>query len=97
MDQGISKSFGAKVKLSLPESDRRQLFFVKSSSSSVDLPALVRRRGGRVVLQGRAWAMAELGFREATELRKASGIAAVGGVSLDPERFAAFSKLGNPS
>jgi hypothetical protein len=89
----IEESFGAEIKLTLPESNQRQLFLIRSSSPDVDLPALMRPRGGRIVLNGGAWIIAELGFDEATELRKMNGIAFVGGISLDPQRFAAFSKL----
>jgi hypothetical protein len=93
LDRGIDKAFGAEIKVALPESNRRQLFFVGSSSFGVDLSALVRPRGGRVVLEGETWAIAELGLNEAMALQKTEDVAFVGGISLDPQRFAAFGKL----
>jgi hypothetical protein len=33
----LDKAFGAEIKVALPESDRRQLFFVGSSSSGAEL------------------------------------------------------------
>ena len=37
--------------------------------------------------------IAEDPFGDAAKLRGVEGVAFVGGISLDPERFAAFSKL----
>lgn len=90
MDEG----FGAEVKLTLPELDRRQLFLIVFCSPDFRPTALIRARQGRIVLEGGAsWMVAELGFHEARGLRNVKGIAFVGGISLDPERFEAFSKL----
>jgi hypothetical protein len=92
LERRIDTAYGAEIQVALPGSDQRQLFFVGSSSSGADLSALVRPRGGRVVLEGETWAIAELSFDEAMALRKIEGVTFVGGVSLDPERFAAFGK-----
>lgn len=93
MEPRLGDSFGAKVKLTFPESNEGQFFWVKSSSPDINLAALTRSHGGRVVLEGRDWVIVELGFNEAMELRKLQGVILVGGVSLDPQRFAAFGKF----
>jgi hypothetical protein len=89
----MDKSFGAEIKVTLPQSDQPQLFLVVFSSPNIRPAALIRAHQGQIVLDGGAWMIAELGFDEAMGLRNAKGIAFVGGISLDPQRFAAFSKL----
>lgn len=89
----IAYKFGAEIKFTLPESDDRQLALVKSSSPELRLSALTRSRGGRVVLEGRDWVVAELSLHDALEMRRLQGVAFVGGVSLDAGRFARFGEL----
>ncbi|CAN5173062.1 hypothetical protein BH24ACT19_BH24ACT19_14000 [soil metagenome] len=93
MDLGIDKSFGAKVDLAFPESDQRQLFLIKFSSSDIRPAALARFHGGQIVLEGRNWAIVELGFNEAMGVRGTREVALVGGISLTAERFATFGRL----
>ena len=90
---GIEKSFGAEVKVTLPDPEQRQLFMVVFSSLEVGPAAVVRAHGGRIVLDGGAWIIAELAFNVATSLRNSTDIVFLGGISLDPERFATFSRL----
>ena len=90
---GIQESFGAEVNVTLPHPEQRQLFLVIFSSLEVGPAAMIRAHGGRIVLDGGAWLIAELAFNVATKLRSASEVVFIGGISLDPERFAAFSRL----
>jgi hypothetical protein len=50
MDQEIGKSLGAEIAFSLPESNQRQLFFIRSSSPDIDLSALMRPRQRGIAL-----------------------------------------------
>jgi len=93
MDMGIEKSFGAEVKVTLPHSEQRQLFLVIFTSQEVGPAGIIRAHGGRIVLDGGAWMIAELAFNVATSLRQAGEVVFLGGISLDPQRFATFSKL----
>ena len=88
---GVQDSFGADVKLTLPE--QRQLFVVVFASREVGPAAIIRAHGGRIVVDGGAWVVAELGFNVATSLRSAQEVVFVGGVSVDPQRLAAFGKV----
>lgn len=90
---GVQDSFGADVKLTLPHPEQRQLFVVVFASREVGPAAIIRAHGGRIILDGGAWMIAELGFNVATSLRSAGEVVFVGGVSVDPQRFAAFGKL----
>ena len=88
---GVQDSFGADVKLTLPE--QRQLLVVVFASREVGPAAIIRAHGGRIVIDGGAWVVAELDFNVATSLRSAREVVFVGGVSVDPQRLAAFGKL----
>ena len=90
---GVQDSYGAEVELTLPHPEQRQLFVVVFTSREVGPAAIIRAHGGRIVIDGGAWVIAELGFNVATSLRSAGEVVFVGGVSVDPQRFAAFGKL----
>ena len=88
----VANSFGAKISLQLPQSNQHQTFLVKSADPRVNLPTLISSRGGQILIDGKVWVIAQLVFHQAMELRKLREIAFVGGVTLDPQRFGAFSQ-----
>jgi hypothetical protein len=88
----VANSFGAKINLQIPQSNQHQTFLVKSAYSQVNLPALISSQGGQILIDGRVWVIAQLMFHQAMELRKLREIAFVGGITLDPQRFTAFSQ-----
>lgn len=92
MSDQIANSFGAKINLQLPQSNQHQTFLVKSAVSQVNLIALISSYGGQILINGRAWVIAQLLFQQAMELRKRPEVAFVGGITLDPQRFTVFSK-----
>jgi hypothetical protein len=96
----MHERFGADVRVRHEETTDRQLFLVRGVSADVPLTGLIRSRGGKVVLQGSRWVLAELSLLEAQGLRRQSGVFSVGGVSVDPKRFALFRQAleasGNP-
>ena len=96
METDIADRFGATVNVQATASDQRQFFLVISASSGINLTVLAPSHGGRVVLNGRNWIVAELGFNDATALSRSPGVALVGGVSIDSQKLAAFGKLPIP-
>ena len=46
---------------------------------------MTQAHGGRIVLDGGAWIIAELAYNVATSLRNATEVVFLGGISLDPD------------
>lgn len=89
----IARQFGASVKLKRGESRDRQLFLVRFRPSDTLAPGRVRASGGRIVLGGSGWILAEMAFSPAMSLEKAPGIHSVRGVSVDPRRLEIFRRV----
>jgi hypothetical protein len=89
----IAQKFGASVKLKRGESSDRQLFLVRYRPSSAEAPGRVKALGGKIVLGGSGWMLAELAFSPAMSLEKAPGFHSVRGVSIDPRRLEIFRRV----
>jgi hypothetical protein len=89
----IANSFGADVKLALPDPGQLHLFLIKSSYPLPHLVSLVGARGGQVTFQGSNWVIAQLAFEAGMGLQQEPGIVFVGSAFLDAERFSAFQRL----
>jgi len=89
----MAEQFGARVSFNLRPATPCQLFLMRSHPATAPLAGWVRARGGKVVLQGSGWMLAELGLQDAMEMRKFPGIFFVGGVSVDPKRFELFRRV----
>jgi hypothetical protein len=92
MKETMASKFGAKIDLNLPQSDQKQLFMVRASSAKINLTSLILSHKGQVIVGGNTWAIAQLVFSDAMELRKLREIAFIGGISVDPQRFVVFSE-----
>lgn len=90
MPASMRDRFGADVRIRHHETGDRQLFLVRGASPAVPVAGFVRSQGGRAVLTGGNWVLAEMALSAAQALRRQAGILSVGGVSVDPKRFALF-------
>lgn len=88
----MARRFGASVRLERGQRADRQLFLIRFPAASSQAAGRVKARGGKVVLAGRGWMLAELGFSPAMSLDKEPGIHSVRGVSIDPERLEFFRR-----
>lgn len=97
MASSMHDRFGADVRVSFHNTGDRQLFLVRGASAAVPMEGIVRSHGGRTVIKGATWLLAELPMAQAQVLRRKAGILSVGGVSVDPERFAQFQRAAQGS
>ncbi len=94
----IADRFGAVVDVSMSSANQSQAFLIKAVTAEVSLDRVVREKGGRIVLAGRLWVIAELPLHAGMALKTLPGIAFVGGVTLDSEQFAKVrEQLSRPS
>jgi hypothetical protein len=95
MESEMARRFGAVVNLEEPKTPgtNRQMFMVRGGVETQALAAMVARQGGKVVLAGKGFLLAEMGYNQAMALRSADGVRSVNGVSIDPARFESFMAL----
>lgn len=95
MQSEIARRFGATIKLEdlKTPSKNRQMFLVRGGADAQTFAGLVARQGGKVVLAGKGFLLAEMGYNEAMALRSQHGVRSVNGVSIDPARFESFMAL----
>jgi len=83
-DSEMQRRFGAKISVTPQSSSDRQIFLFVGQSGRF-LAGLITAQGGKHLLAGPGWVLAELGFSQAISLCGAFGVRMVGGVSIDPE------------
>jgi hypothetical protein len=88
----VARQFGATVKLERGTSTDRQLFIIRFRLPGDPVPGFVRAKGGKIVLGGRGWVLAEIAYPQAMSLRKSTGVISVRGVSIDPKRLEMFRR-----
>lgn len=93
MTNNIARSFGAEVNIALPDANQAHLFLIKSSQPLTYPTRLVQARGGKVLIQGSVWIIAQLSYGLGMGLKQEPGITFVGSVFLEPEKFLAFQRL----
>lgn len=92
MESQVARQFGATIRLERGNSTDRQLFIIRFRLPGDPVPGFVRAKGGRIVLGGRAWMLAEIAYSQAMSLQRAPGIISVRGVSIDPKRLELFRR-----
>ena len=95
-DSAMQEKFGAKVDVTPVPQSERQVFFI-TGSFAAHLTGLVRAHGGRPIIGGAHWLLAELAFSRAMALRGERGVRMVGGVSIDPVRLEALRRMAGPA
>ncbi|MGB2924481.1 MAG: hypothetical protein WBB82_04215 [Limnothrix sp.] len=93
MTNNILNSFGAEVNIALPNADQDHLFLIKSSQPLSYPTRLVQASGGKVLVQGVTWIIAQTTYGFGMGLKQEPGITFVGSVFLEPEKFLAFQRL----
>jgi hypothetical protein len=88
----MQRRFGATVKVTPPTTSDRQMFLILGKSKTF-LAGLTTARGGRLLLGGPGWVLAEMSFPQAMSLRAVAGVRMVGGVSINPDRLEFLRKL----
>ena len=91
-DLTMQQKFSAKVDVTPAPQSERQVFFI-TGSSAAHLAGLVTAHGGRPIIGGPHWVLAELTFSRAMALRGVRGVRMVGGVSIDRERIEALWRM----
>jgi hypothetical protein len=88
----MQRRFGATIKVAPPATSDRQMFLILGKSKAL-LAGLVAGRGGKLLLGGPGWVLAEMSFLQAMSLRGVAGVRMVGGVSVNPDRLEFVRKL----
>jgi hypothetical protein len=88
----IQRRFGAKISVKSPAIKDRQLFVILGNRPDL-LAGRIAGLGGKLVMGGPNWVLAELEFSRATSLRGTPGVRTVAGVSVDPAQLGKFRDL----
>ena len=89
----MQRRFGAKVMATqLAAAAEIQLFLIRVNEG-VRLASLLAALGGKTVMTGPNWVVAEMAFSQAMALRGTRGVLIAGGVSMDSERISQLRKM----
>ena len=88
----MQRRFGAKVTATQPAAGGIQLFLIRVNEG-VRLASLLAALGGKTVMAGPNWIVAEMAFSQAMALRATRGVLIAGGVSMDSERISQLRKM----
>ena len=88
----MQRRFGAKVIATQPAAAGIQLFLIRGTGG-VRLASLLAALGGKTVMAGPNWVVAEMAFSQAMALRATRGVLIAGGVSMDSERISQLRKM----
>ena len=89
----MQRRFGAKVMATqLAAAAEIQLFLIRVNEG-VRVSSLLAGLGGKTVMVGPNWIVAEMGFSQAMALRATRGVLIAGGVSMDSERISQLRKM----
>ncbi len=88
----MQRRFGAKVMATQSAAAGIQLFLIRVNEG-VRLASLLAALGGKTVMAGPNWVLAEMAFSQAMALRATRGVIIAGGVSMDSERISQLRKM----
>ncbi len=88
----MQRRFGAKVMATQSAAAGTQLFLIRVNEG-VRLASLLAGLGGKTLMAGPNWVVAEMVFSQAMALRGTRGVFMAGGVSMDSERISQLRKM----